>query len=383
MKSLAIITSHPIQYNAPLFELLSKRGRISLKVFYTWGQTEQKVEDPAFGHVRSWDIPLLKGYEHTFVKNVSDQPGSHHFKGIVNPTLIREVCEWNPDVILIYGWAFSSHLKTMRHFKGKKKILFRGDSTVLNSTTGIKNTLRKLFLRWVYSHVDAALYVGQNNKQYFLQAGMMEQQLVFAPHAVDNERFKDEHHEYVRLAKFNRSSNNIADDCIVLLYAGKFQEIKNLDALITAFKEVNNQQIRLVLVGNGPDENKLRERAEGDTRIVFLGFKNQSEMPWVYRMADIYVLPSRSETWGLSVNEAMASSRGALISRQCGCAVDLVEEGVTGYLFDYNNTQELIQKLSVVASDKEALRKIGAAAAEKIKDWNFENIAKAIEAQVE
>jgi glycosyltransferase involved in cell wall biosynthesis len=383
MKSLAIITSHPIQYNAPLFELLSKRGRIRLKVFYTWGQTEQKVEDPAFGHVRSWDIPLLQGYEYAFVKNTSKQPGSHHFRGIINPTLIQEVSDWNPDVILIYGWAFSSHLKLMRHFKGKKRILFRGDSTMLNSKAGIKSILRKLFLRWVYSHVDVGLYVGLNNKKYFLETGLRESQLVFAPHAVDNDRFKDEHKEYTRLAKFNRSSNNIADNCIVFLYAGKFQTIKNLDTLVITFKSIRNQEIRLVLVGNGPEEQRLRALAEEDRRILFLGFKNQSEMPWVYRMADIYVLSSRSETWGLSVNEAMASSRGVLISRQCGCAADLVEEGVTGYLFDYDNKEELAEKLLKVTDDKELLTRMGASAAEKIGTWNFENIAKAIEAEVE
>ena len=100
MKKLAIISSHPIQYNAPLFELLHRNGKVRIKVFYTWGKNVLKEKfDPGFGKVIEWDIPLLDGYEYTFVKNKSKKPGSHHFKGIINPTLIREIKEWEADAL--------------------------------------------------------------------------------------------------------------------------------------------------------------------------------------------------------------------------------------------------------------------------------------------
>src|SRR5438105_951467 len=133
MKKLAIVTTHPIQYNAPLFAMLSSRRKIAIKVFYTWSQAaEEKLYDPGFGIDRSWDIPLLTGYDYCFVKNVSSKPGSHHFWGIQNPTLIGDIKEYDPDAILVYGWSFYSHLKVMRYFKGRKKILFRGDSTLID-----------------------------------------------------------------------------------------------------------------------------------------------------------------------------------------------------------------------------------------------------------
>jgi hypothetical protein len=95
MKKLAIITTHPIQYNAPLFSLLNKRGKIRIKVFYTWGHAvlENKF-DPGFGKNISWDIPLLEGYDHVFEKNISPDPGSHHYKGIDNPELTGHIKEW-------------------------------------------------------------------------------------------------------------------------------------------------------------------------------------------------------------------------------------------------------------------------------------------------
>ena len=132
-KKLAIIASHPIQYNAPLFKLIVNNTPLDLMVFYTWG--EKSIEskfDPGFQKDFKWDIPLLEGYNYQFLKNTSKKPGSHHFKGIVNPYLNREIEDWGADIIWIWGWAFDSHLKALRYFKGKLPVWFRGDSTLLD-----------------------------------------------------------------------------------------------------------------------------------------------------------------------------------------------------------------------------------------------------------
>src|SRR5690348_11601611 len=80
---LAIIATHPIQYYAPLFQLLSGRGRVECHVFYGWsGGAFGAVQDPGFGRSIEWDIPLLQGYPFTFVANESTDPGTHHWGGI-------------------------------------------------------------------------------------------------------------------------------------------------------------------------------------------------------------------------------------------------------------------------------------------------------------
>ncbi|MEO6981197.1 MAG: glycosyltransferase family 1 protein, partial [Mucilaginibacter sp.] len=79
MKKLAIITTHPIQYYAPIFRLLQQRNNISIKVFYTLGETTAPKHDPGFGKAVSWDIPLLDGYDFEWLKNVAPTPGSHYF----------------------------------------------------------------------------------------------------------------------------------------------------------------------------------------------------------------------------------------------------------------------------------------------------------------
>jgi len=189
-KRLAIITTHPIQYNAPLFELLTQRGVIEVKVFYTWGKAVLSNKfDPGFGKVINWDIDLLKGYAYTFLQNISNNPGSSHYNGINNPTIVNEIEDWQADAVLVYGWNFKSHLKCMRYFKGKLPVYFRGDSTMLNKKKTVKSLFRRIFLKWVYSYVDNAFYVGQSNFDYFKKHGLKKNELIFAPHAIDNARF--------------------------------------------------------------------------------------------------------------------------------------------------------------------------------------------------
>src|SRR5215217_7645662 len=137
---LAIVTTHPIQYYAPVFKLLTERKRVDVKVFYTWGTSAQHKHDPGFGRTIDWDLPLLEDYDYEWLENTSGNPGSHHFKGIINPDIIDRINAYQPGAILVFGWAYSSHLKVLRYFKGKVPVWFRGDSTLLDESNSIKAT---------------------------------------------------------------------------------------------------------------------------------------------------------------------------------------------------------------------------------------------------
>ncbi len=328
MKKLAIISSHPIQYHAPLFALLAKEDKIDLKVFYTWGVDSIKEKyDPDFQQNIKWDIPLLEGYQYQFLDNTSNDPGSHHFKGIINPDLNQEIEKWGADVVWVWGWAFDSHLKALRYFKGKKEVWFRGDSTLIDEPKGfsVKKTIRRVLLTWVYRHVDKAFYVGTHNKAYFLKHGLKEKQLVYAPHAIDNDRFADPTGEFANHAKKWRKELGISEDQQVILFAGKFETKKNPFFLINLAKELPSNEYKIVFVGSGPLERDLKKQATEN--FIFLGFQNQKMMPIVYRLADVFVLPSQGpgETWGLAINEAMACGIPVIAADKCGGAIDLID----------------------------------------------------------
>lgn len=380
---LLILTSHPIQYNAPLFKLLNERNIIESKIFFTWGQSQnQSIYDPGFGQFRQWDIPLLDGYDFEFIKNTAKDPGSHHFWGIINPDLISRVKTYNPQAILVYGWSFYSHLKVLYHFKNKIPILFRGDSTLLDdgSSSLLKKYFRKTFLSRIYRYVDKAFYVGQANKRYFLTYGLREDQLIFAPHSIDNGRFFVNNEFYEEQALLWRRELRIPDQSIVFVFAGKLEPKKNPLFLIEAFQALSDDRLRLIMVGNGILEKKLKEKAKPDPRIIFIDFQNQSRMPIVYRMGDVFILPSKGpgETWGLSVNEAMACGRPAIVSDACGCCEDLIIDGKTGYSFRSDNLSELKKSMQLFIEryDKTTFRMMMQS---HISKYNLEAVSGAIE----
>ena len=381
MKQLAIITTHPIQYYAPVFKLLHQRQLINIKVFYTWGKDAIKKYDPGFNKEIEWDIPLLDGYPFEWVINTSSQPGSHHFNGIVNPDLNKQLTDFNPDAILVFGWSYNSHLKTMRYFKNKTPVYFRGDSTLLDEQKGIKNTLKSLYLKWVYSHIDHAFYVGTNNKSYFKKYGLKKTQLSFAPHAIDNERFGvDRSAEAIEL----RAGLGLVPTDILILFAGKFEEKKDPLLLLDTFLQLGQTNCHLLFAGNGALESRLKQRAGGINNIHFMDFQNQAYMPVIYQACDLFCLPSKGpgETWGLAVNEAMASGKAIIVSDKAGCAADLVKDDDNGATFISGDVDDLLQKLKSIVASKGKLNQYGKHSLNHIKDWNFTNIAMAIESKL-
>ncbi|NDC76350.1 MAG: glycosyltransferase [Chitinophagia bacterium] len=370
MPRLAIVTTHPIQYNAPLFMRLNGLDGIELKVFYTWSQTESGGQyDPDFGRDVRWDVPLLEGYPYVFVPNTARRPGAGRFMGIVNPGIISMIEAWGPDAILVYSWPYHSHLRVLRHFSGKVPILFRGDSTLLNEHPGLRKIARRIFLTWIYRHVDMGLYVGTYNRDYYLAHGMDDRRLCHAPHAVDNERFEGAGMEYEAEATARRRALGIEDDELVVLYVGKIEDVKDPFCIVRISAQVRSPRVRFLFAGNGHLEPDLKRTVAGDGRFGFLGFQNQRSMPVVYRMGDVVILPSRSETWGMAVNEAMACGRPVIVSDRVGCAPDLVEDGRTGWVFRQGaegerRVAEVLEKLNrngdMLGKMREAcLRRVG------------------------
>jgi glycosyltransferase involved in cell wall biosynthesis len=383
MPKLAILNTHPIQYYSPYYRGLARQEGIDLRVFYGWEEATEESYDPGFGADVSWDIPLLDGYDHTFLENTASDPGTHHFWGIAAPDLIPTIEEWGPDALLVFGWNFRAHLRALRHFHDRIPVLFRGDSTLIDETTGPRRWLRRTFLRWVYQYVDRALYVGQNNRAYFEAHGFADDQLTWIPHAIDNDRFAGAP-EADEKARRWRHEIGIPDDAPVILFAGKLEEKKAPDVLLDAFRSLNVDRSHLVVVGSGPMEDALTADAGDHPRVHFLGFQNQSRMPVVYRLGDLFVLPSRGpgETWGLAVNEAMACGQPVVVTSRVGCALDLVDEK-NGAVVPPEDAASLRTTLRELLSDPERLRTLGRRSAERIQNWSIDVAAERTAAAVQ
>ena len=333
---LAVIVSHPIQYYVPLYRRLAKRSDLDVKVFFTWHAADGAQQDHGFKREVRWDIPLTEGYEYELMANVARAPGTHHFWGLRNPDLIKRVTEWKPDAVHVTGYALASHLHAMRHFHGKGvPILFRGDSHLLDQKSGIGWQLKRFLLRHLYARVRACLYVGKNNYEYYRRFGVPDSRLFYCPHSIEVERFAEPSQEYEQQARSWRRELEIGEQQRVALFAGKFEAKKRPLDLMKAFADLREPGLVRMLVGNGPVEREVSEMAASYPRLFrVLPFQNQSRMPIVYRLADVFVLPSAyNETWGLSVNEAISCGRPVLISDKVGCGADVVDDERLGAIF--------------------------------------------------
>lgn len=363
MTRLAIIVSHPIQYYVPLYRRLAKRQDVEIKVFFTWHGGERAVLDQGFKKEVAWDIPLTDGYEFEVVPNVSRKPGTHHFWGLRNPSLVKMVLVWNPDAVHLTGYAWASHLSAMHAFyRHSVPVLFRGDSHLLNQKRGF-HWVKQTLLRRIYRWPSVCLYVGTHNRNYYRAFGVPEERLFPCPHSIEVDRFATLHEDLEQQAAVWRKELAIGDNQAVLLFAGKFEDKKRPVALMHAVTEYRDLNLVLVMVGDGKLGDEMRRIANSaPDRFRVIPFQNQSRMPLVYRLGDLLVLPSAyDETWGLAVNEALACGRPVLVSDRVGCAPDLVKPGETGEIFrtdDWGHFRDRLKAALGIVANVDRLRLI-------------------------
>ncbi len=374
MKKLAIITSHPIQYYAPLFRYWGDEKEFSSKVFYLWDFGITCQVDVSFQQPIQWDIPLLTGYDYEFVPNVSSNPGTHHFWGLQNPSLWERISIYNPDAVLLMNYNYASLYNFLWRWNHRQvPLLFRGDSHRLLPSTGAKEWARRKFISLIYRRFSACLYVGKANYGYFRDHGVPPQSLFFAPHAVDNDRFRANTESAHRKAILWKQELGIPKNHLVILFAGKFELKKRPTDLLKAFLQANLPRVSLLFVGAGAQMCELRSQAAEHPHIYFAPFQNQTLMPRTYATADLVVLPSYGswETWGLAINEAMCMSRPVIASSHVGCASDLIQPYRNGLIFPAGDVSALAASLKEAFSNRERLQMWGEESQKIVTNYSY------------
>jgi glycosyltransferase involved in cell wall biosynthesis len=327
---LGILTSHPIQYNAPLFRGLA--ARMDVMVYYAHRQTQQQQAAAGFGVAFDWDVDLLDGYPHTFVPNRAAQPGVDRFGGCNNPDITHRIREQKFDAFLVTGWNLRCYWQAVTACRRAGiPVLVRGDSQLRTPRSTAKRVVKSITHRTMLRSFDGFLYVGQRNREYLERYGVPVERLFSSPHFVDNSWFQAHAAEERERRDAIRATCGASPKAILLLFVGKFIPEKRPEDVLEAAARLRERghDIQLVYVGDGPLGPRL-QRADAGEWVRYAGFRNQTELPAYYVAADLLVLPSASETWGLVVNEAFACGLPAVVSDAVGCAPDLIDEGRTG-----------------------------------------------------
>jgi glycosyltransferase involved in cell wall biosynthesis len=385
-RRVAFVVSHPIQYLVPLYQKLAGRDDVEVKVFFTWHAGERALDDRGFGRPIAWDISLTDGYDFDLVPNVASDSGTHKFLGLRNPMLLDRVMSWQPDIVHINGWAWLSHLQLLFALKKRRvPTLFFGDSHLLDGkTNGPRWWIKSAVLRQVYSWPTACLFAGSANRAYFETFGVPPERLYPCPHSIDVSRFADAAAQWEEEAVRWRSELGIAPDRKVLLYAGKFEPKKRPAELMRAFGRFPDPSLVLVMVGAGELQAGIDAIAAADpARFRILPFQNQSRMPIVYRLGDIFVLPSGyGESWGLAVNEALACGRPVIVSDRVGCAADVVDASC-GRIYPWNDWIAFGKAVAAMFDDPDGLADMRRAAGQRARVFDVDVAETALVAAVD
>lgn len=331
-----------------------------------------------------WDVSLLDGYQHSFLRNVARKPSLQTFNGIDTPDIKEIIRQEKFDAVIINGWHYKSAWQAMRAcWKTRTPVMARSDSTLHTERSFAKKASKLPLYRWFVPKLDACLPVGKWSRDYFLHYGARPERIFMVPHVVDVDAFRQETSQPEQRENELRRQWQLDEDSTVFLFAGKFIQKKRPMDFIEAIAAAHQRGARLMglMVGDGP----LRQACEDRVRmcaapIRFAGFLNQSIMPLAYAVADALVLPSDAgETWGLVVNEAMASGKPCLVSDRAGCGPDLIVSGETGEIFPVGDIQSLASLLGSYSTRRERLREMGAKAE---RQMNIYSISAAVDGVV-
>jgi len=367
---------HPIHYHAPLMREIAKDPEIDLKVFFCFDHGIRRRRDPELGVEYEWDIPLLRGYEYEFLRNWSPWASTAPIKGVFNPGIWGTIRDGSFDAFLVHGYVSPTVWLAIASAKEQKTAVFlRGESTLLYPRSAAVMTMKRIALRVLFKKVDVFLTIGLRNAEFYRAYGVEDERMVLTPYCVDNEFFFNVRKADPEMGSRTRKQFGIEPSDPVILFVGKLIERKRPSDLINAYKLLLEAHPRttLVLVGDGAQHNELsaETKRQGFARIHFVGFKNRTEIASYYACADIFVLPSIHDPWGLVINEAMCFSLPIVASSLVGAVGDIVREGENGFSFPAGNVERLAGCLKRLLDDSALRCRMGARSEQIIRKWGY------------
>jgi glycosyltransferase involved in cell wall biosynthesis len=385
---VGLLASHPIQYLTPLLRELSTR--IDLHVYYAHNPSPKQQAAAGFDVEFKWDTDLMDGYSYTFLNNIAKEPDARvgHFWGCDTPGLHETIISESFDAFIVNGWYLKTFWQAVWACKrAGTPVLARGDSQLQTPRSWPQRMAKEVGYRGLLRVFDGFLSVGNQFDRYLMHYGISSDRIFRVPHCVDNAWFATHAKEAKEKGSLDdlRQSLELREETSVILFVGKFIKVKRADDILKALQLLNDTGIRIcaVYVGSGPCESRLRSVSRAcDVETRFVGFKNQSELPAYYSLAEAIALPSQSETWGLVINEAMACGTPAIVSDAVGCAPDLIIEGETGYQFPVGKTEILAQRVEQLLERKEE-HDFEAAVQSHIQQFSVEAAAEGIVSAVQ
>jgi glycosyltransferase involved in cell wall biosynthesis len=348
---LVVLQTHPIQYYAPIYRALAKRGRIEVKVLYLTDAGVKAHHDPGFGQQVAWDIPLLEGYDYRILK-----PGI----GITNSSFWQRhdsslawiLGEEQPDWILVYGYASRMNWSALSWArKHGVRVAYASDTNVRLMRHDWRMLAKKILVRLFFNRINAFFSPSDANRKYLEFFGTQASKIHWCPFAIEFDRF-------------NSAPPPEDGARIDFVWLGKMIALKRPMDFVNAVNELvrrGHQQVTSLMIGSGPLLDSVHEAAGAmvaKCTISFPGFVNQSKIPTELRRGQIFVFTSEHDQYGLAVTEAAACGLALIVADINGCVGEAgsARPGTNALTYPAGNDQALADCMEALLTDPERLR---------------------------
>jgi glycosyltransferase involved in cell wall biosynthesis len=349
----AFLTVMPTPYSQDLFRAMQGDGRISPQVFYL----EMAAPDTYWGETRLPDYAtILPGFWVPFLG------GRLH----INCGVIRAIAEAHPDVVVVAGYAGVTNQWVMWWLRRQRiPWVFWGELPGMRRRRTIGAALRRVAqfpaVRWA----DGIAAVGSRAVEAYAQMSGTRCPIENIPYCCDMTPF-------FTISRTEKRSG----DRLRFLYCGQLIHRKGVDLLLDAFCQIADASpnIELALIGEGPLRAELQEKVPTSIgrRVHVAGFQPVAHLPESFAAADVFVLPSRHDGWGVVVNQAVAAGMPIICSDAVGAAADLVVENENGNLFPTGNAQRLGEIIASFAHNPEKIQVLGKRSRDLAIQWTPE-----------
>lgn len=355
MKTL-ILNNYPSPYFTPLFERLTEK----YKEKYEGGELTvcySRAVNPNSGWSDDCDVSVHK-YDKIILNN--------------SLTLIRILITKRPEYLICYGYTLTPQIIALLwSLMTRTKYTVIGDANIhCDIASGMKRVMKRIWLKFILRSAHSIPYIGAANKAFWESYDAPPSKMNHVPLVVDNDFYVNSIKEKQDEIGSLQSRYGLTDK-VVFVFSGRLIKRKNVNLIIRAMKRVENDAIRLLIIGDGPEREYLERIADNDSRIIFTGTISSALLPVYYAVCDALILPAMYEPWGLVVNEAMACGLAIIAHQRCGSAIDLVNDD-NGILLKTFLVDELIDAMLCITDNQEQLQTMKSMSYEKISNWNID-----------
>lgn len=363
METIVLITNIPTPYRVPLFNELNaalrNRGR---KLHVIFGA-------PTYAR-RNFQIdPATFEFEHTFLDASLIQRNDSEKTTFLYKGLSRVLNEINPSKIIVSGFSpatgkifLRNALRVMTFRKATPFIIWNGS---IEDTYRPEGVLKRTFRMFLARRASAAIAYGSRAKEYLVKLGLPASRVFIGINTVDTTFFS---RATEKARQKNKSSNPSGPSTVQhLLSISYLSPRKNGRQLIELMRTIHatDKNVVLDLVGDGSEREALEQLAREygiAENVRFHGHLQKEALPELMANATLLLFQTDFDIWGLVLNEAMAAGLPVICSPNAGASADLIREGETGFVLDFNQTDQVAAKVLSLLNDPGECQRIGAGA---------------------